>query len=305
MKLLITGATGLIGSSIVEQALNNKIEVHYLTTRKNKLNIILGATGFLWNPSIQEIDNQCFEGVDTIIHLAGSSISKKWTPENKKEIFDSRINSTQVLKKGIEESRKGKIKTIICASAIGIYPYSFDETFTEKNKIFQENYLQEIVIAWEKESRKLYSLSANFSIIRIGLVLSAHGGLLAKLALPVKLMAGAAFGSGRQWQSWIHISDLTLLIFECAKNSWKGIFNAVSPNPVSQRELIKGLGKVLNRPVFLPNIPSFIMKIFLGKRSILVLGSQKISSKLILEKGFSFHFPTLESALEDIYNKKR
>lgn len=305
MKLLITGATGLIGSSIIENTQKNDIEVHYLTTRKSKINSIPGAIGFLWNPSTQEIDIQCFDGVDTIIHLAGASISKRWTSKNKKEIFDSRVFSTQLLKKGLEDSGTGKIKTIICASAIGIYPNSFHETFTEKNKILNENYLQEIVIAWEKESRKLSSLAANFSIIRIGLVLSARGGLLTKLALPVKLMAGSAFGSGNQWQSWIHISDLTLLFLHCAMNNWKGLFNAVSPNPVTQLELIKEIGKALNRPVFLPNIPSFILKFFLGERSILVLGSQKISAKLILKKGFSFQFLSLDSALREIYDKKR
>ena len=304
MKLLITGATGLIGSDIVKQALNNNIEVHYLTTRKSKLNGIQGATGFLWNSSIQEINIQCFEGVDTIIHLAGANISKKWTSKNKKEIIESRVLSTQLLKKGIEDSGKRNIKTIICASAIGIYPNSFHETFTEKNKILNENFLQEIVIAWENESKKLSSFATNFSIIRIGLVLSASGGLLANLALPVKLMVGSAFGSGRQWQSWIHISDLTLLFLHCAMNSWRGLFNGVSPNPVSQRKLIKCIGKALNRPVFLPNIPSLVVKFFLGDRSILVLGSQKISAKLILEKGFTFQFSTLDSALKEIYNKK-
>ena len=305
MKLLITGATGLIGSSIIENTQKNDIKVHYLTTRKSKINSIQGAVGFFWNPSIQEIDIKCFDGVDTIIHLAGASISKKWTSKNKKEIFESRVFSTQLLKKGLEDSGTGKIKTIICASAIGIYPNSFHETFTEKNKILNENYLQEIVIAWEKESRKLSSLAANFSIIRIGLVLSARGGFLTKLALPIKFMAGSAFGSGNQWQSWIHISDLTLLFLHCATNNWKGLFNAVSPNPVLQRKLIKEIGKALNRPVFLPNIPSFILKIFLGERSILVLASQKISAKLILKKGFSFQFSSLDSALREIYNKKR
>ena len=305
MKLLITGATGLIGSNIVKQAQNNNFEVHYLTTRKSKINTIPGSTGFFWNPSSQYIDIQCFEGVDTIIHLAGASISKKWTSKNKKEIFESRVYSTQLLKKGLEDSGKENIKTIICASAIGIYPNSFHEIFTEKNKIVSENYLQEIVITWEKESRKLSSFAVNFSILRIGLVLSARGGLLSKLAFPVKLLAGAAFGSGIQWQSWIHITDLTHLFLYCAKNRWKGLFNAVSPNPVSQRGLIKGIGKALNRPVFLPNIPSFVLKFFLGERSILVLGSQKISAKLILKKGFSFQFSTLDSALKEIYNKKR
>ena len=304
MKLLVTGATGLIGSSVVEQALKNNMEVHYLTTQKNKLNTISGAKGFYWHPKNQEIDLKCLVGVDTIIHLAGASISKPWTSKNKREIFDSRLVTTKLLKKAIEESGNGKVKNIICASAIGIYSNSDEQIFSEDSEIVQDNFLQEIVIAWEKESQKLSYLATNFSIFRIGLVLAGHGGLLTKLALPVKLMAGAAFGTGKQWQSWIHLSDSTRLLLISAKNSWKGIYNAVSPNPVSQRTLIEELGRALGRPVFLPNIPSFLIKIFLGKRSILVLGNQNVSSNLIVKKGFTFEFATIASALSQIYNKK-
>ena len=305
MKLLITGATGLIGSSIVKEAIKNDIEVNFLTTQKEKLNNLEVAKGFYWNPKKEEIDMRCFDGVDTIIHLAGASISNRWTASNKKEIFESRVTTAQLLRKGLKQAGSKKINTIICASAIGIYPDSIDLELDEHCKIQQENFLQEIVIAWENESKKLSSFAVNFSIFRIGLVLARYGGLLTRLAPPVKLLAGAAFGSGKQWQSWIHLSDLTQLIIYSARNKWKGTFNAVAPNPISQRVLIEELGKSLKRPVFLPNIPAFIMKIFLGKRSILVLGSQKVSSKRIQENGFSFQFPTIESALKDIYHKKR
>lgn len=303
MKFLITGATGLIGLSILKQAIENNNKVNYLTTRRKKLNSIPGANGFYWQPKKQEIDIRCFEEVDTIIHLSGESISKKWSKKNKKEILESRILSTRLLKNGLEKTLNRKISNIICSSAIGVYPNSLDEVFDEKTKIIQNNFLQEIVIKWEKELQKLSSLTKNFSIIRIGLVLSLNGGILPRLALPVRLFIGAAFGSGKQWQSWIHLSDLTRMFLECSENEWYGLFNAVSPNPVTQRDFLKELGQSINRPVFFPNIPSSIIKLILGERSILVLGSQKVSCDLIIEKGFSFKYNKIDEALEDIYKK--
>ena len=135
-------------------------------------------------------------------------------------------------------------------------------------------------------------------------MLSARGGLLTKLALPIKFMAGSAFGSGRQWQSWIHISDLPNLFLHCAMNNWKGLFNAVSPNPVLQRELIKEIGKALNRPVF-TKYSFFYFKDFWVNVPSWSWPVMKISAKLILKKGFSFQFSGLDNALRDIYNKKR
>ncbi|MEK9603896.1 MAG: TIGR01777 family oxidoreductase [Flavobacteriaceae bacterium] len=303
MKLLITGATGLIGKKILAKAIKNNITVHYLSTRKHKLKVADGVKGFYWNPEEDEIDGRCFQGVDTLIHLAGASISMPWTSKNKKRIMDSRVDSTRLLKREIKQ-QKIKLKNIVCASAIGIYPNSLVTEYDENSSLEPKNFLQQVTMAWEEESQSLSSFTEQLSILRIGLVLSGDGGLLSKLALPVKFFSGAAFASGKQWQSWIHIEDLSNLFFTAVDQNWSGVFNAVAPNPVTQKSLIKGIGKVLGRPVFLPNIPAVLLKTLMGERSVLILGSQKISADLIVAKGFSFQYEFLDNALQDVLSKK-
>ena len=303
MKLLITGATGLIGKNLINHAKRRKISIHFLTTRKGECINSEGLKGFFWNPEQDEIDDSCFEGVDTLIHLAGANISKPWTNKNKEVILDSRLNSTRLLKKTLDRLNI-KMKSICCAGAIGIYPNSIDDIHEENSPLSQENFLQKVTYAWEQESEALSKNSLNLSIFRIGLVLAKEGGILSKLTPPVKLFLGTAFASGMQWQSWIHIDDLSRLFFRAVDDGWEGTFNAVAPNPISQTNLIKEIGRTLKRPVFLPNIPAFFLQLFMGERSLLILGSHRVSAKLILSKGFKFQFPYLQPALNDILKKK-
>ena len=303
MKLLITGATGLIGKNLITHAKRRKISIHFLTTRKEECINSEGLKGFFWNPEQDEIDDSCFEGVDTLIHLAGANISKPWTNKNKEVILDSRLNSTRLLNKTLDRLNI-KMKSICCAGAIGIYPNNIDDIHEENSPLSQENFLQKVTYAWEQESEALSKNSINLSIFRIGLVLAKEGGLLSKLTPPVKLFLGTAFASGKQWQSWIHIDDLSRLFFRAVDDGWEGTFNAVAPNPISQINLIKEIGRTLKRPVFLPNIPAFFLQLFMGERSLLILGSHRVSAKLILSKGFKFQFPYLKPALNDILKKK-
>lgn len=304
MKLLITGGTGLVGRNIIAEAKNRGIKVHYLTTDKRKIISDETVKGFYWNPKEDFLDHRCFEGVDTLIHLAGATISKPWTPKNRKEIMDSRVITSSMLSQSMKHE-KIKMKQILCASAIGIYPNSFEDTLTENSVETPENFLQEVTQAWEHQSHAMSDCTDHLSIFRIGLVLAKDEGLLAELSRPVKLFSGTAFATGEQWQSWIHIDDLCQLFLFAAQAGWEGTYNAVAPKPVRQRTLIKALGRVLRRPVFLPNIPGALMKLVMGERSVLILGSQKVSSELILSKGFSFKYSLLPEALKDLYAQKR
>ena len=304
MKLLITGGTGLVGRNIIAEAKNRGIKVHYLTTDKRKIISDETVKGFYWNPKEGFLDQRCFEGVDTLIHLAGATISKPWTPKNRKEIMDSRIITSRMLSQSMKHE-KIKMKQILCASAIGIYPNSFEDTLTENSVETPENFLQEVTQAWEQQSHAMSDCTDHLSIFRIGLVLAKDEGLLAELSRPVKLFSGTAFATGKQWQSWIHIDDLCQLFLFAAQAGWEGTYNAVAPKPVRQRTLIKALGRVLRRPVFLPNIPGALMKLVMGERSVLILGSQKVSSELVVSKGFSFKYSLLPEALKDLYAQKR
>ncbi|WCO02705.1 TIGR01777 family oxidoreductase [Psychroserpens ponticola] len=300
MKIvLITGATGLIGQEIVRVCHEKNWTVHYLTTSRQKLNNHDAYKGFYWNPKTNEIDSSCFEGVDTIINLVGASISKRWTPDYKNEIIKSRTATAKLLFDTIK-TNNFPIEQIVSASAIGMYPSSQTNYYEEDFEPISTSFLGHVVDKWEDAIDQFSSLGIIVSKIRIGLVLSEDGGALPEIIKPMRFCAGAAFGNGQQWQSWIHIEDLSALFVYVADNRLDGIFNGVSPNPVSNSELTKIAAKVLKKPLVLPNIPKFVMKLILGDMHILLFESQRVSSQKIEEAGFNFTHHHLEPALEDL-----
>lgn len=299
--VLITGATGLIGREIVKVCHDNNWLVHYLTTSKNKLSSQDDYIGFYWNPDTKDIDVSCFEGVDTIINLVGASISKRWTSDYKKEILSSRTDTAQLLFDTIK-ANNFPIKHMISASAIGVYPNSQTKYYDEDYDEISNTFLGHVVEKWEAAINQFSSLGIKVSKIRIGLVLSEKGGALPEIIKPMRLGAGAAFGDGQQWQSWIHIEDLAELFMDVAEKRLEGVFNGVAPNPVSNSELTKLAAKILGKPLILPNIPKFAMKLALGEMHMLLFESQRVSSQKIEEAGFKFIFHHLEPALEDLLN---
>jgi uncharacterized protein (TIGR01777 family) len=301
MKLLITGATGLIGKKITENLLETGFQIHYLTTGKSKTNILQGATGFYWNPEQNQIDLKCFYGVDTIIHLAGSTVSKRWTKSYKEKIYSSRINSSKLLLKGIEDlNGEHQIKHLVSASAIGVYPSDFNDYFDEEAEVSRTTFMERVVVDWENETDSFSSEGISIAKLRIGLVLSESGGVLGTLKLPTYFGLGAAFGSGKQGQSWIHMNDLVGIFLKAVEDQWEGVFNAVAPNPVTQSEFIASLSRALKRPYFLPPIPAFLIRIGAGEMSDLVLDSHWISSQKVIDKGYSFQYTDIQKALDDL-----
>lgn len=301
MKILISGATGLVGSEIVRLYKARKIHVNYLTTSKNKIVSETHFQGFYWNPDTGEIDMKCLEGVTAIINLAGASISKRWTPKYKKQVLSSRINTLRTLRTALEKSDSSNIINFVSASAIGIYPNSLSDFYAEDEQKIDDSFLGEVVSAWEKEIDQLEAFNFNLAKIRIGLVMSSKGGALPQMAKPIRYGVGATFGSGLQWQSWIHNKDLARMFLFITEHGLQGVFNGVGPNPVSNAKLVKEIARVLKRPLFLPNIPKIVMKTILGEMSYLLFTSQRVSSKKIEEEGFIFNYPNIGSALEDIY----
>lgn len=301
MRILITGATGLIGQEIVQQCRKKDIAVNYLTTRKSKLKSEPGYQGFLWNPDKGEIDKKCFEGVTAIINLAGASISKRWTPSYKKEILNSRVNSIKTLHNGLRNVNTRQITSFVSASAIGIYPNSLSNFYTEDNDGVDDSFLGEVVESWENALVPLEKYEFGLAKIRIGLVLSSQGGALPELARPVKYFVGAALGNGQQWQSWIHISDLARIFLFVIEHRLEGVFNGVGPNPVTNAKLVKEIAKVLNKPLFLPNVPKFVLRTLLGEMSYILFASQRVSSKKLEKTGFDFRYQNVCRALETIY----
>ena len=298
MKILITGATGLVGSELVKLCLNKNYTVHYLTTSKTKIVSDTNYKGFYWKPSTQEIDKNCLVGIDAIVNLAGASVSKKWTADYKKEIENSRLDSVRLLHE-LLASNKHQVKYFTTASALGIYPSSFSKEYSETEKIINDTFLGKIVHQWENEVDKLRSLNIIVSKIRIGLVLSKNGGALIEMIKPIKLGAGAPLGPGKQWQSWIHIEDLANIFLFALEQRLSGIYNAAASKPVTNSKMTAVIARQLKKPLLLPNIPSFMMKLILGEMSAIVLESQFLKNDKIKKAGFEFEYDTIEKALKD------
>lgn len=299
MKILITGATGLIGTELVAELLNQKHTIHYLTTRKAKLEDLPNYKGFYWNPAQNSIDKNCIDGVDVVIHLAGASIAKRWTKSYKKELLDSRTKSAKLLFNLISTT-PNHIKQIISASGTAIYPDSLTAVYDENSPEVEQSFLSTIVQKWEESIQKFQFLNIKTTLLRTGVVYSAKGGALQEMINPIKMGVGSAFGTGKQIQSWIHLTDLVQLYCFTINNQLEGIVNAVAPQTVTNQELTIELAKHLNKKILLPNLPQWLMKIVLGEMSILLFNSKKILPSKALQNNFHFQFPTLQKALTEI-----
>lgn len=301
MVYLITGATGFIGQQIVARCKEQHIIVHYFTTSKSKIKNTDNYKGFYWNPKTDEIDVNAFKGVSTIIHLAGANVAKRWTKSYKKEILDSRVKSTFLIKNTLETINH-EVTHFISASGVGIYKNSLTEIHKEDSELLDNDFLAEVTKKWEAATDSLLSLNISTSKIRIGIVFAKKEGALPKITNPIKIYLGAAFGKGTQWQSWIHIKDLTSIFMFIATNKLTGVYNAVAPNVVTQNKLIANCGAVLSKPIWLPNIPKFMVKIMLGEMGNILLSSQQVSCTKIQDKGFIFEFPSLRKTLQFLLN---
>ncbi len=304
MKVLITGATGLIGKELTSLFLSKNIPVNFLTTRKQKLVDTPSLKGFYWNPGSGEINLNCFNDVTAIINLAGASIAKRWTVAYKKEIIQSRISSLETLYKGLKQVDAAKITSFVSASAIGIYPHSLTEYYHEETPQIATDFLGDVTATWETQIDLFNDFNFNIAKIRVGIVLSSEGGALVEMAKPIKNYVGAVIGTGEQWQSWIHVHDIAALFKFVVDHNLEGTYNAVAPNPITHKKLIKEIAKLLKRPLLLPNIPKIMLQLVLGEMSYLLFGSQRVSCRKIEKAGFIFKYTNVNHALENIYLKE-
>ncbi|MEQ8243897.1 TIGR01777 family oxidoreductase [Fulvivirga sp.] len=296
--ILITGGTGLVGTRLTEILQSKNYAVKYLSRSSGIKN---GIESFQWDINAGTVDEKAFENVNSIIHLAGAGVAdKKWTPQRKKEILDSRTKSTQLIKSTLEKIDH-KVESFISASAIGYYGWDTGGVWVKEGSRFGDDFLATVTKAWEEEVDAIETLGIRTAKLRIGIVFSEKGAALYELAKPIKYGVGAPLGSGDQYMSWIHIDDLCeMFIYAVENKDVKGVFNAVGPNPETNKTITKAVAQVLGKPCFLPNVPGFILKIILGKRAAMVLGGSRASSEKIQSVGFNFKFPELKKALEDL-----
>ena len=303
MKLLITGGSGTLGQNITQLALSKNYQVNILTRNKNLSSNKNGIKYYYWDPKLKIIDHNCFDGVDSVINLSGYNVFCYWTNKNKSKILESRIESTSFILSQIKE-RNVKIKSFVSASGIAAYRDSPSVVSTEENGVdIPSSFINQVVIKWESKVRDYEEIlpDISFSILRVGLVLSNYGGLFKISKNLSKLFLLSPLGSGNQWQSWIHVDDVSIIFLRSIENGEKGIINLVSPNPVIQKDLLKIIALNNNSKVILPNIPSLIVKTVFGEMSELVLSSQKVRSNRLND--YVFKFSKIDLAIKDLSNK--
>jgi hypothetical protein len=296
-NILIAGASGLIGTRLTELLIQRKDHVSHLGRMKKDS----GIPSFTWDVKQGRIDTEALSGVNTIVQLAGAGVAdKRWTENRKREILESRTKSTQLLYDTLKRD-KHTVRTFVTASGMSYYGYG-DEThvFTESAPPAND-FLARVVQQWEAEADKISELGVRVVKLRIGLVLSQKSGALKELAKPVKFFVGAPLGSGKQLMSWIHIDDLCGMFIKAIDDpAMSGAYNAAGPYAVTNREMTKAIGKVLRKPVILPSVPPFVLKMILGEMAEMVLKGSQVSAGKIIEAGYHFKFTRLEDALEDL-----
>jgi len=296
MKILISGASGLVGKHLTPTLKAKGHEVYKLVRKTPK-----SSDEIQWNAEkgFSETEQAKLENFDAVVHLAGDNVaSENWSDEKKRKIKDSRVVGTRVLVDALKQA-KNPPKIFVSAAAVGFYGDRKDEILTEDGAP-GEGFLTDVCTAWEDEIKKAEEF-ARVVFLRIGVVLAKDGGALEKMVTPFKFGVGGTVGSGKQWMSWIALDDLIKIIhFSLENENLRGAVNAVAPNPVTNREFTETLGKVLHRPTVLP-VPAFAIKLLFGEMGeTLLLQGTRVLPKKLADANFDFQFTNLEEAMKDV-----
>lgn len=300
MKIVIAGGTGFVGKQLTH-ILQREGHTVIILTRKPSYE--RGGIHYVqWLSSGIKPEEQ-LGAVDAFVNLAGVSLNEgNWTDKRKKAILQSRISATSEIIR-IIEALETKPKVLVNASAVGIYPISETMTYTEKHTNYASDFLGNVVQQWEQCASQATTSNVRVVYSRFGVILGKESQALTLMSLPYKLFTGGTVGSGKQWLSWVHVEDVArAIIFAITNDNIHGAMNVTTPNPMRMKPFGQTLGKVLGRPHWIP-APSFALKLALGEKSVLVLEGQQVLPKVLQDNGFTFNFPTLESALKNIYNK--
>nr|WP_088894225.1 TIGR01777 family oxidoreductase [Leptolyngbya ohadii] len=307
MKIAVTGATGFIGSRLVERLQAEGHTVIVLTRNPDRAKSLFPAASYpnvevvAYQPLASGDWQQAISGCDGVVNLAGAPIAEsRWTPERKQEIMDSRRVGTAKIVEAIA-SANPRPAVLVNSSAIGYYGTSETASFDEDSPAGND-FLAEVCQAWEAEAQKAQEYGTRLVILRTGIVLGM-GGAIEKMLLPFRMFAGGPLGNGRQWFSWIHREDMVNLILKAlTQPNMSGVYNATAPNPVRMAELTQNLGEAMQRPSWLP-VPSFALEMMLGDAAKVVLEGQQVLPKRTQASGFEYQYSTVKPALVDIVNK--
>lgn len=297
--ILITGAGGLIARELSKR-LEKGYTVRFLTRKKRHEN------EFEWNIKEKTIDEKALEGISHIIHLAGANISeKRWTDERKKELISSRVDSADLLLQTLRK-KDIRLKSFISASGINYYGTKTTEKIFNENDAPGNDFLSEVVVLWERaaDQFKEQNLAERVVKIRTAVVLSDKEGALKKMLPTIKMGIGSPLGTGNQYMPWIHINDIcSIYEFALQNPEMNGAYNAVSPQYITNKNLTENIAEVLEKPLFMPNVPGFVLKLIFGELADALLEGSRASAEKIQKAGFHFEFPDLKIALVDLLKK--
>ncbi len=304
-KVIITGGTGLIGKAISSLLVSNGFEVVILSRNPaSHKKPSPGVSYAAWNIDDQTINEDAFSKTKYIIHLAGAGVADKpWTEKRKKEIVESRTKSSALLIKALQNI-SNEIESVVSASAIGWYKPNLPVPAVETD-LPDTHFLGETCKAWEQSIQPVEDLGKRLVILRTGIVLSNDGGAFPEFAKPIKYGIAGILGTGKQIISWIHIDDICRIYLEAMTNkSWSGVYNAVAPNPVTNRIFTLELAKKMKGSFFIPiPVPDFLLRLKLGDRSEEVLKSSNVSANKLKQQGFQFIYPTIDAAFRDLIQR--
>ncbi|HEY7560131.1 MAG TPA: TIGR01777 family oxidoreductase [Candidatus Binatia bacterium] len=299
MNVVITGASGFIGSNLAEHLLKQFHTVKLLSRNPPVGQNASKKEWFAWKPGVGGAWEQAIDGADGLINLAGEPIAgKRWSEAQKEELRASRINATRSLVSAIAKAN-AKPKFLISSSAVGYYGPHGDEILTEESGPGSD-FLSRLCVEWEEEARKAETYGVRVALIRTGIVLGKGSGALAKMVPPFKIFMGGPLGSGKQWMPWIHIDDqIGLLSFLMERDNARGAFNGTAPEPVTMEEFSKALGKVLKRPSW-AGVPESVLSLLLGEMADMLLTGQRALPQAALKLGYQFKYRTVREALESL-----
>jgi uncharacterized protein len=300
MKVLVTGASGRIGKALCDELLARGDEVVGLTRDPEKAGAAQPRiTWHAWEPTLERPADAAFEGVDGVVNLVGEKIDQRWSDEAKKKIMESRKVATHNLA-GAIEGLTAKPKVLVSQSAVGYYGNRGDETLDETSEP-GEGFDASVCVEWEKAAHEVEAAGVRLAIVRTGQVMETGGGILGELLLPFKLGLGGPLAGGNQWLPWIHLSDeIGILTWALDNDSVSGVVNGTAPNPVTNKEWSKALGRALHRPAVLP-IPGFAVEVKFGREfGKVAQGGQKVLPKRTEELGYAFKYPEIDGALRNL-----
>jgi uncharacterized protein (TIGR01777 family) len=296
MNVLVTGASGFIGSALVPALTTGGDSVRRLVR-----GVPAGADEYRWDSVAGDVEPAALEGLEAVVHLAGETVAGRWTDDKKERILRSRVNGTRVLS-GALAGLERPPRVLVTASAIGYYGDRGDEQLTEQSSS-GDGFLAEVVREWEAASRPAEEAGIRVVRLRFGIVLGPAGGALKTMLMPFRLGVGGRLGSGRQWMSWVSIDDVVGAIRHAlVTDELAGVANTVAPNPVTNTEFTKKLGRVLGRPTLLP-VPGAVLRLALGEFSQEALSSARVMPRRLLESGYEFRYPDLEQALRHVLGR--